>query len=373
MRLHRASGQARCRIDGKDVYLGVYGSARAQERFAQLLDDWHEAHPEYEPAGPTVGSLAAAWLEWSQGEYSHDEFVCRRAAIRRAVERFCWLDASAFGPEHLEAIQRALVAEGKLCRAGVNRIVMRIRSMFKWAVKRRLVTSEGVTNWHAMKAVEGVRPGRAPDRAKIQPVSEEDIERTLPELSETLAAMVTLQWRAGMRPAEVCGITTDQIDRSAMPWIYRPRVHKNTARGKDREVALGPRACAIIADRLDDDRPADPLFWTRARRRGSPPVPYTTDTYRVAIHRACDRAFPAPLCLAPEARGRWVDDHRWSPNQLRHARATEIRTTFDPAKDNPVHALEVVGAVLGHDKTSTTEIYAARRRTLAAAVAMGSG
>ncbi|MBQ2849213.1 MAG: site-specific integrase, partial [Thermoguttaceae bacterium] len=39
----------------------------------------------------------------------------------------------------------------------------------------------------------------------------------------------------------------------------------------------------------------------------------------------------------------------WSPNQLRHAAATEIREKL---------GLEVARIVLGHSSTSTTEIYA---------------
>ena len=34
---HRASGQARVRIAGRDVYLGPYGSAESRERYARLI------------------------------------------------------------------------------------------------------------------------------------------------------------------------------------------------------------------------------------------------------------------------------------------------------------------------------------------------
>ena len=34
---HRASGQARVRIAGRDVYLGLYGSAESRERYARII------------------------------------------------------------------------------------------------------------------------------------------------------------------------------------------------------------------------------------------------------------------------------------------------------------------------------------------------
>ena len=35
--LHKATGQARVRIDGKDCYLGVYGSPESRERYDELI------------------------------------------------------------------------------------------------------------------------------------------------------------------------------------------------------------------------------------------------------------------------------------------------------------------------------------------------
>ena len=69
---------------------------------------------------------------------------------------------------------------------------------------------------------------------------------------------------------------------------------------------------------------------------------YTTDSYRRAIERACDRAFPAadelrsgPENETPDARAvrlaqvkAWRKAHRWHPHQLRHSAATKIRKQF---------------------------------------------
>lgn len=83
----------------------------------------------------------------------------------------------------------------------------------------------------------------------------------------------------------------------------------------------------------------------RSRRR--PGERYSVDSYRVAIARACNRAFPPPdhlrrqllptgkcetlgRCLArlteverSELR-EWKRRHRWHPHRLRHTKATEV-------------------------------------------------
>jgi len=35
--LHKPSGQARVRIAGKDIYLGVYGSAESRQRYGEIV------------------------------------------------------------------------------------------------------------------------------------------------------------------------------------------------------------------------------------------------------------------------------------------------------------------------------------------------
>jgi integrase len=75
---------------------------------------------------------------------------------------------------------------------------------------------------------------------------------------------------------------------------------------------------------------------------------YSTDSYRRAIHRACAVAGIGT----------------WSPNRLRHARATEVRKKF---------GLEAAQVVLGHASADITQVYAERDRELARRVALETG
>ena len=108
---------------------------------------------------------------------------------------------------------------------------------------------------------------------------------------------------------------------------------------------------------------------TPSRGNAARPKPggrYTRHSYRVAVARACDRAFPHPTIV--KKRGvdltddqaaelaAWRKAHRWHPHRLRHTRATEIRKRFD---------VEAAQVILGHSKPDTTLVYAERDLELA--------
>ncbi len=188
------------------------------------------------------------------------------------------------------------------------------------------------------------------------------------------------------------------IDRSGEVWEYRPESHKTEHHGRDRIIPIGPRGQEILLRYLARDvsmycfRPIDSVAkryaGSRSTRR-TPPSPsrrrksnpkreagecYTTCSYRRAINRGCDKAFPHPklgyklLSKFTEAEKQelreWQSEHHWSPNQLRHAAATEIRREF---------GLEAAGVILGHSKLGVTQVYAERDFAKGMEVAMAIG
>jgi integrase len=105
----------------------------------------------------------------------------------------------------------------------------------------------------------------------------------------------------------------------------------------------------------------------KKRRHRAPGDRYDTHGYRRAIARACRKADAAStlfaflllLCcpsIACAVNLAAVAVPRWSPNRLRHSRATELRP----------YGLDVVKTVLGHSKVETTQIYS--EKDLAAAM-----
>ena len=83
-----------------------------------------------------------------------------------------------------------------------------------------------------------------------------------------------------------------------------------------------------------------------AEDQSSPPPGscYTSDTYRRAIERAADKAFPAPTDLPKNGHEQWKRQDRWAPNRLRHTAATEIRRAY---------RLEGSQVVLGHARATS--------------------
>ena len=178
-------------------------------------------------------------------------------------------------------------------------------------------------------------------------------------------------------------------------WIYEPRRHKTAHHGHHRRIYIGPRAQGVLAPFLFRDPEAHcfcPIEavreWRERRHEGRltplscgntpgsnqsenprwmPGERYKTDTYRCAVVRACDRAFPPPEPLArreDEAKAQWQKRltmkqegelnkwrraHRWHPHQLRHSAATELRKEF---------GIEAARIILGHHSTAVTDIYA---------------
>ena len=132
------------------------------------------------------------------------------------------------------------------------------------------------------------------------------------------------------------------VDQSDEIWLYKPPKHKTAHLGKDRVIAIGPRCQAVLARWMRD--PELPVFRVADSLRDSKrpwdavdeSIPFKTMSYGLAIRRAVKQA-GVP---------------NWSPNQLRHNAATDMRSAF---------GLEQTSAVLGHSKVETTQIYAEKR------------
>jgi len=222
--------------------------------------------------------------------------------------------------------------------------------------------------------VSGLRKGRttAKESKPVLPVEGDALEATLEYLSPTVRAMVLLQRFTGARPSEICELQPGDINRTGKVWEYIPRSHKTEHHDKPRVIFVGPKGQEILLPYLlrsldafcfspteaEAKRRAlqhanrkTPLSCgnrpgrnTKKKPKRRPREKYDVVTYGRAIRRAAEKAGVAS----------------WSPHQLRHAFATEVRKT---------HGLEAVQCCLGHSKAAITEIYAERDFALAARVA----
>jgi integrase len=398
LRLHKPSGRAVVTLNGRDVYLGLWESAESKSAYNRVISEWYAAGKTLSVAGDdvTVVELIARFLEHADTYYrradgtSTGEAETMAVALRPMKELYGRTPASTFGPRALKAVREAMIQKG-WCRTTINKNIQRVRALIRWAVANELVPASA---YHALQAVPGLKAGRteAPEPDPVRPVAWETVEAVKPHIAAEVWAMIELQWLTGMRPGEVvmmqaCNIEMPQaptIDLKRKLWVYRPIMHKNAYRGHDREVTLGPRAQEIIRQflttnpqaflfspaaaetRRNEERRAlrrTPMTPSALRRRmrqrsgNNAGDHYTVASYRRAIARACDAAFPVPEGMTDAAEIRkFRASNQWHPHQLRHSAATRIRKE---------HGLEAAQVILGQRTITATQIYAEKHVALA--------
>lgn len=399
---HEPSGQARIRVNGREIYLGEWQSAESWQRYYAACakikaGETPTEKPQLPPRSIRVDELVAAYLEHAEDYYRSNWRNARYHILPGTnilLSLFAAQPVSEFGPLKLKRVIEQLLINGDqrkevkrngwkpLSQSSIRQYLGALKLLFKWGVSAELVPSSVAD---ALQYVEPPRPGRGKLGEKvrknrdIKPVTNAEIAAVLPHLSPEVAAMVQVQLLAVMRPDEVtiirpCDLDMSQATKKRPNWIYRPAKHKTDyIEGQEvKEILIGPKAQKILKPFIDDcDRPTDYLFSPKkvaaraiakqcdenetpnSRRRAAslarlnqlrpPRDHYDDSTYRGAVHRACRAAKIA----------------EWSPNQLRHAGGTEIRAL---AAKYDLTGAEAAQLTLQHRNLSTTEIYAERNR-----------
>ncbi|MCH7751347.1 MAG: site-specific integrase [Planctomycetes bacterium] len=381
-RKHRASSQAIVTLSGQDFYLGPHGTKASKLEYDRVIGEWPKngLSPLLGSAdGLTVVELWSRYWKFAKSYYKKDGKCTGEAPNIKAAIRFLrdWYGktlVSEFGPLALQAVRQRMV-EADFSRNYVNAQIGRIKRMFKWGVAEELVPP---AVFQGLTSVTGLRQGRSDARESepVMPVEDTIVQTTLTALSQVVGDMVRLQRLTGMRPAEVCQLQPVDIDREGDVWLYQPSQHKTQHHGRERTVFFGPQAQGILlrylarsaeeycfqprdseAKRLAALHAARTTPMSCGNRPGSnrrrkpkkkPGNHYTTDSYRRAIHYACDKA----------------GIEKWSPNRLRHSAATEVRSKF---------GLEAAQIILGHSTADVTQVYAERDLTKGIEVARQIG
>ncbi len=144
--LHKPSGQARVRLNGKDVYLGTYDSPEAKQRYREILRDWNSGDTNL--SAISVGMLCLKFLEHARAYYRKDgretsEVSSILIALRFLTENEQYRNMSVrdFRTAALLDVRNAMVSRG-FVRSSINAHVNRIRRMFTWGVERERVTTK---------------------------------------------------------------------------------------------------------------------------------------------------------------------------------------------------------------------------------------
>lgn len=216
-RLFRPKGLAVVTLDGRDYYLGKYGSPESRAEYDRLVAQWL-SNGRRLPTAPerhdlTVNELILAYLRFADGYYVKNgkptrETVNLRQSLRPLRQLYGHSPARDFGPLALKALREAYIA-ADLCRNEVNRRVRHVLRAFKWAVAEELVPP---STHHGLQAVTGLRGGRSSARESepVKPVPQAFVQAIEPYVSRQVWAMVRLPLLTGMRPggSASCGRPT---------------------------------------------------------------------------------------------------------------------------------------------------------------------
>jgi len=342
--IKRDRDYAYVRSNGRKIQLGKWGTPEVDKAYRQFVKTW-AANPTAAviKAGEQVflDQLCLAFLQARSNQNDHGNY---KTAIEVLLSVYSGTPVELFDFSALEVVRDQFIGRG-YSRTHINKLTSLVRSIFYWGVPRKLVPTSVA---ESIRYLKPLREGqtKAPENTPRQDVPDEVVERTLPYLLPTVAAMVSVQRAACMRPSEVCCMKVGEIDRSGDIWKYTPRWHKNSWRGHGKTVRLGEYEQAILAPYLVGKQPDDPVFSPKtalqekaardAAKRKTKVQPsqvkrkeqavknpkrkvkdfYTTASYGKSVAKAIERA-----------NNRLHDDEKiehWSVYQLRHAAISEI-------------------------------------------------
>jgi integrase len=353
-----SSGQARVYWKGQVHYLGLYGSAEAQAAYARLVEEIRStgnASGKAREAALSVKALVSEWERHMGRRYaaSSREPVQFRRALAVVLRLYGHQPAASFDTLALMNVQQAMASGSWMteeekarsekkkrridwCRNVVNRQIVRIRTVWRWAESRKLVP---VGTWSSLLTVEGLgRNDPTVRHTKPQVAANfEDVKKVLKHCGATVQTMLLVQWWSGCRSGEVRLMRREEIDCSGEVWYYRPTSHKMAYKGQERVIPLGRKCQAVLRPYLAK---AGLLFEAR------PGSPYSMFSYAQHIRRAARKAnvqgFHGYLC--------------------RHAAKQRLTRQF---------GLDAARAVLGQKSLGTTNGYASQQDLLTATQVAG--
>lgn len=358
---------------GKRIYLGPWGTPETEAAYELYIHNLTSKTPQTPLGigGASVVELVASFFEAKADYYVKNGKQTRqlqrfKAAAEYPVKYFGSIASGAFGPKKLLECRAMMEASGRFSRKYINTLITCWRTIVKFGVEHEIVPPETLT---ALQAIEPLKRGRskAGERPPVQAAPAQIVEATCKELPPVVSAMVAIQRFTGMRPGEVTQMKVGDIFIGKDVWIYTLRSDKTDYRRPEwakKRIPLGPKAQAVLVPFLerkkDDpdaflfspkDAAADRATIARKNRKTPPSKQmrerderderrtyapcYNVNSYAKAIKRATKRA----------------GVEHWTPNQLRHLYATEIRAKY---------GLECSQLMLGHAKADVTQIYAER-------------
>jgi integrase len=345
-RVHKTKNLAYVTLRSRMHYLGRAHSPESWRAYHAAIASYLKGEPPERrsrtkvAAALTVAELTERWYLAERERFGprHQRTYEAGYASKELIRQHATASVCEFGPRAFKAIRDRMVEDGR-SRQWTNRMMNTIRRCFRWGVAEELVPSDRL---EALKAVDGLRHGAAPEAPPRQAADPEAVETALRWLDangQAGAASILRFLRAtGCRPGEACQAKWSELNLTGDLPHFVPSKHKTARHGIERLVPLNADALAAIGGgmRLGGDG------FVFAHTRGRP---FTSNAILLAVRRA----IAATGCA------------NWSPYGLRHLAATVAlaRTGSEAA----------AAALLGHTPRSTIIQRYSRDRLLLAAKA----
>ena len=365
----------------RDFMLGEFNSPESRARYHELIAAWEQRGRRLpdSPAAPTQ-ARAVSVNEALELFYDDMQRRCRKPSgeptgtapdfaitIDYLRRLFGQMPLAEFGADQLERLRDELIKDGRNCNQ-TNKRIAHTRQWFNWSLARRLVPSHVDAYRTLLEMRQRVRPVRAGEYGakpgkKVLPADPKAVEAALKFMPPAAKAICQLLRLTGARPDEICSMRPCELDRSGPTWQLKPEWHKCAKRGKTRVIYFGREAQAVLSPWLLGTGPDEftftaqksearrlaalregrktPLWQShlqaqdrkrRANPKRKPGNRFTPRSLYHSILRACQHA----------------GVRRFSPYQLRHLVATEVRTKL---------GLEHCRALLGHSAASMSDHY----------------
>ena len=132
---HKASGQAKVRLRGRDVYLGPWGTEAAEAKYRKVVGEYlvngqAPPPPQQTCVELSVNELAATFMRFAETHYVKngqltDEYACYKSALRPLKTLYGLTPISKFGPVALKAVRQRMIESGWTRRTiGTSRSVL---------------------------------------------------------------------------------------------------------------------------------------------------------------------------------------------------------------------------------------------------------
>jgi integrase len=300
---HKGTGQAYVRLNGSNIYLGKYGTEESRAAYARLIAQLAAGQqPVPARAAPpaTVADVICAWWEQEAPRLSEAgrEVENYRLSLAPLLTLYGPTDVSSFDAAALEVVQLAMASgqwrtppvKGGWCAGVVNKRVGRIKTVWRWAERRKLVPDG---RWSNLRTLPGLRKNdrRVRHTTKRRPATWQEVKDVCRCCPPAVRTVLLLMWRTGARPAEIYTMTAAEIDTSEEFWTYRPAAHKTAWLGHTRAIPLNRKARSILAPWLRAVSSPDAILFRPVRRSdGHQAECYDEETFARAVNRSAQRA-----------------------------------------------------------------------------------